>query len=279
MDIIFIGNLAKDYNIFDRALGSQEVAINNGGASYYSAVGASRYAKVGIVSKVGSDFDLDNLRHMGIDSRGVQVVDGETTKFYQHFHSLDGQQREFYAEINPNTNLTLKDVPSEYLKDVKYIMLSTTLPEMQLQMIKELRKVTNAKIAVDTLLEYSNIPLTRQVFDMADIAFIDKEFNNLVHCNAPEKILKLGKEGSVYFNKTNYVVYRTPDTDIIKDVTDKTGAGDVLAGVFLAVLSQTDNPSIALTIANQVATESIKKHGVEHLAKISLPKIPPQKEQ
>ena len=121
------------------------------------------------------------------------------------------------------------------------------------------------------LAEFADDPITRAVFDRADIAFIDREFQGLVDCNAPEKILKLGKEGSVYYNGTELYEYHTPK--IIEHVVDKTGAGDVLSGTFLSVLAKTNNPELALKIANQVATESIMAFGVEHLTTAPLPTI------
>ena len=271
MNLIIVGDIARDMNIFTRAGGATEVVDNNGGACYYAAAGASRYDRVGVVSKVGQDFDLSALDEFGIDRKGVQVVDGNTTRFYQHFTSIDGQEREFGADRNPNTALTIADIPADYLKQAKYIFLSTTTPDRQLLMLDDLRKVTDAKIAVDTLAEFADDPVTKLVFDMADIAFIDKEFQALVGCNAPEKILKLGKEGSVYYNGSSLFEYHTPK--IVEHVIDKTGAGDVLSGTFLSVLAKTNNPELALQIANQVASESILAYGVEHLAYANLPQI------
>ena len=271
MNLIIVGDIARDVNIFTRASGFNEIVEGNGGACYYAAAGASRYDKVGVVSKVGADFDMSVLDSFGIDHKGVQVVDGATTRFYQHFTSIDGQEREFRAERNPNTGLSVWDIPPEYLEQAKYIMLSTTTPDKQLLMIDDLRHFTSAKIAVDTLAEFADDPITRAVFDRADIAFIDREFQGLVDCNAPEKILKLGKEGSVYYNGTELYEYHTPK--IIEHVVDKTGAGDVLSGTFLSVLAKTNNPELALKIANQVATESIMAFGVEHLTTAPLPTI------
>ena len=271
MDLIIVGDIARDVNIFTRASGLHDIVEGNGGACYYAAAGASRYDKVGVVSKVGADFDMSVLDSFGIDHKGVQVVEGPTTRFYQHFTSIDGQEREFRAERNPNTGLTVWDIPPDYLEQAKYIMLSTTTPEKQLLMIEDLRQYTSAKIAVDTLAEFADDPITRAVFDRADIAFIDREFQGLVDCNAPEKILKLGKEGSVYYNGSELYEYHTPK--IIEHVVDKTGAGDVLSGTFLSVLAKTGNAELALQIANEVATESIKAFGVEHLSTAPLPPI------
>ncbi len=270
MDVVVIGDTAKDINIFKGRTqkGSYEKdtkVVNNGGACFYSSVGASIFGNCGVVTKIGEDFDINNYRKFGIDVTGVSTVEGKTTRFFQTFLMQDGQEREFRAERNLKTKVSIQDIPLEYLSNSKYIFLSTTLPENQLQLIKDIRKVSNAKIAVDTLKEFSEQPVTRQVYDNADIAFIDREFESLINSKAKIKVIKYGKVGCLYLDENNQCIFNNkriiPDNEVI----DKTGAGDVLIGSFLAVLSKTNNPQIALEKANAIATESILQYGVEHL--------------
>lgn len=270
MDVVVIGDTAKDINIFKGRTpkGSYEKdtkVVNNGGACFYSSVGASIFCNCGVVTKIGEDFEINNYRRFGIDVTGVSMVNGKTTRFFQTFLTRDGQEREFRAERNPETKISIQDIPLEYLSNSKYIFLSTTLPENQLQLIKDIRKVSKAKIVVDTLKEFSEDSVTRQVFDNADIAFIDREFETLINSKAKIKIIKYGKVGCLYLDENNQYIFNNkriiPDDEVI----DKTGAGDVLIGSFLAVLSRTNNPQIALEKANAIATESILQYGVEHL--------------
>ena len=114
----------------------------------------------GVVTKIGEDFDINKYREFGIDVAGVSTVKGKTTRFFQTFLIQDGQEREFRAERNPETKISIQDIPLEYLNNSKYIFLSTTLPENQLQLIKDIRKVSNVRIAVDTLKEFSEQPVT-----------------------------------------------------------------------------------------------------------------------
>ena len=103
------------------------------------------------------------------------------------------------------------------------------------------------------------------MYDNADIAFIDREFETLINSKAKTKIIKYGKVGCLYLAENNQCIFNNkrviPDSEVI----DKTGAGDVLIGSFLAVLSRTNNPQIALEKANATATESILQYGVENL--------------
>lgn len=264
MNFIIIGDTAKDINIFKN---KDQIITNNGGACYYSAVGASMFGTCGVVTKFGNDFDVNNYKKFGIDVSGVCIVKGKTTCFFQKFLSQDGQEREFKAQRNPETKISINDIPLEYLKEAKYIFLSTTLPENQLQLIKEIRKKSNAKIAVDTLKEYSNSEITKEIYNMADIAFIDREFETLINCKAPIKVIKYGKGGCLYISDKQRICFRNkriiPDNEVI----DKTGAGDILIGSFLMILSQTNNPKIALEKSNNIATESILEYGVESIGK------------
>ena len=139
------------------------------------------------------------------------------------------------------------------------------MPENQLQLIKEIRKVSKAKIAVDTLKEFSNEQVTREVYDNADIAFIDREFERLINSKAKIKVIKYGKTGCLYLDENMQCIFNNKRIIPDNEVVDKTGAGDVLIGPFLAVLSKTNNPKIALEKANATATESILQYGVEHL--------------
>lgn len=272
MNLVVIGDTAKDINVFKGRKTNENsnqdvVMINNGGACFYSAVGASYFGSCGVVTKIGEDFDIRNFSNSGIDIKGLKRIAGNTTKFYQTFLTADGQVREFKAERNAESKIYFEDIPKEYLDSTDYILISTTLPENQLELIKNIRKHSKAKIAVDTLKEFADEEVTKEVFNSVDIAFIDREFENLLNTKAKIKIIKYGKLGCLYIDDKSMIVHR--NSIIIPDekVVDKTGAGDVLTGAFLTILSLTNNPKLALEKANKIATKSITKYGVEHLIK------------
>ena len=272
MNLVIIGDTAKDINIFKGRKTNEKsnkdvIMMNNGGACYYSAVGASVFGKCGVVTKIGQDFDIDNYRSLGVDITGIKMIKGNTTRFFQTFLSADGQEREFKAERNPDSKVHFEDIPRSYLTNSEYILISTTLPENQLQLIQAIRKSSNAKIAVDTLKEFANEEITREVFDNADIAFIDREFEKLLNTKAKIKIIKYGKTGCLYIDGKKTIAQKNSVIIPDKEVVDKTGAGDILTGAFLTLLSKTKNPQIALKKANELATESITEYGVEHLSK------------
>ena len=89
--------------------------------------------------------------------------------------------------------------------------------------------------------------------------FIDKEYTPLLDCKAKTKIIKYGKEGCLYYSKDKqFPVY----SQVIEDVVDKTGAGDCLNGIFLNLIVNGESEEFALRTAVDLATESIKQHGI-----------------
>ena len=77
-----------------------------------------------------------------------------------------------------------------------------------------------------------------------------------------KEIFKQGKNGCHYVSSEKDFVASTILCDI---VIDKTGAGDCVTGVFLALKAMNKTDEEALEKAVEVATESIKEYGMEHL--------------
>lgn len=271
VNVVIVGNIAYDINTFPGRNNGEDLVIrNNGGAGYYSLIPSSLYTRTGIVARVGNDFDLSNVTKPNIDLTGLKVIeDKPTIKFHHTYLSDDGQTRTFRPEIYDECMITIEDFPEEYL-NAKYIHIATNLPEVQDAFIEYIRKRSNAIISIDTHEAYMETDSghIKRVFDKVDIAFIDKEFTSLLDCKAPIKIIKLGKSGCKYTDGNEEFIASTTETSVV----DKTGAGDVVAGVFLAMMSETNDKKAALQEAVKVATESIKEYGVDHLNQNSISK-------
>ena len=268
VDVVIVGNIAHDVNTFpNRDNGKDLVVCNNGGAGYYSLIPASIYSKTGIVARVGNDFDLSKIVEQDIDLKGLKIVkDKPTTKFHHTYLSDDGQTRTFRPEIYENCMISEEDFPEEYFK-AKYIHIATNFPKIQNSFIDLIRKKSNAIISIDTHEAYmeTDSEYIKKVFDKVDIAFIDKEFTNLLDCNAPIKIIKMGKSGCKYIGINEEFIVNANETNVV----DKTGAGDVVTGVFLAMMSKTNDKKKSLEEAVKMATESIKDYGVDHLCHLN----------
>jgi sugar/nucleoside kinase (ribokinase family) len=268
INFVVVGNIAYDVNTFPKRKDNQdEVVINNGGACLYSAIPGSLFSKVGIVSRIGNDFDMNVLNKYNVDLIGLKlIIDAKTMKFYHTYLSKDGQQRTFTKEVDERVLIRVEDIPNQYLNS-KYIHVAINFPDTQLEIIKYLKSNSKAIISVDTHEAYVNDDLVKEVFNLADIAFIDKEFINLLDCNSPIKIIKQGKDGCKYISKEKEFLVKP---ELCNNVIDKTGAGDTVTGVFMSLLSIGKTEEEALEKAVEVATESIKDYGVEHLSSKSL---------
>lgn len=257
-NLVIIGNIAYDIIDFSKLKEKRPNIVDIGGACVFSTIPASLFHKVGMVGKIGKDLDISQFYGYNIDLSGVKTLDIPTTKFYTIWNSEDGQDRTVTGDVSPEMEVGKGDIPKKFL-GAKHFHLTTATPEKQLELIEFLKQNTNATISADTIDQFANQPNCKKVFDSVDIAFIDKEHTPLLDCKAKTKIIKYGKQGCLYYTKDKQFPVHS---QIIENVVDKTGAGDCLNGVFLNLLVNGESEEFALETAVQVATESIKQHGI-----------------
>lgn len=271
-DLVTIGHISFDENIIN----SQKHIINSGSA-YLTSLPASLFSKkIGIVSRIGGDYPLNNLEKLGIDLTGVKVIPkGKTTRFYHTYLSEDGQERTFRAEMNVGGEIVAGDIPSQYLKS-KYIHIATNLPSKQIEFIKYIReKHSQAIITIDTFEQYIDQyrPEVLMAFQMADLVFIDKKEKYLVgSLQGKDMVIKKGAEGANYICSGEVVSSSAPKAKVV----DKTGAGDVLTGVFLTLMAKGNDPQVSLEVAVKVASKSVTQHGIDFLLKRNIFKNDPE---
>lgn len=120
LDLIVVGNLAYD-DIITPFECRQRVF---GGSVAYAALCAARLGqKVGVVSKVGQDYDMSDLTLLsraGVDVVGVKQVDGVTT----HFECVyDGQENREQRLLDACAPILPEDVPAHYFQTKKVALL------------------------------------------------------------------------------------------------------------------------------------------------------------
>ena len=256
--LVIIGNIAYDIIDFSKLKEKRPNIVDIGGACVFSTVPASLFHRVGMVGKIGKDLDISQFYDYNIDLSGVKTLEIPTTKFYTIWNTADGQDRTVTGTVQPEMEVGSSDIPKNFL-GAKHFHLTTATPEKQLELIEFLRQNTDATISADTIDEFAKQPNCKKVFDSVDIAFIDKEYTELLDCKAKTKIIKYGKKGCLYYSKDKqFPVY----SQVIEDVVDKTGAGDCLNGTFLNLLVNGESEEVALRTAVDLATESIKQHGI-----------------
>ena len=257
-NLVIIGNIAYDIVDFSKLKTKRPNIKSIGGACVFTSIPASMFYRVGMAGKIGNNLDISKFYGYNIDLSGVKQIEEPTTEFYTYWNSEDGQDRFVSGDVESVMEVGSQDIPKKFLK-AKHFHLTTATPEKQMELIRFIREQTNATISVDTIDQFATQELTKQVFDNVDIAFIDKEYKNLLDCKAKTKIIKYGKEGCLYYSENeSFPVH----SKVIENVVDKTGAGDCLNGVFLNLLVNGVDKRKALETAVKVATESIKYQGI-----------------
>lgn len=261
-DLIVIGHVSYDENRTRYGIKT----VPSGGV-YLVALPASLYSKrIGLVTRVGEDFDMRLLERLNIDLSGVHIIkNGKTSRFYHNYLSEDGSMREFKAELNVGSGLIPEDIPASYF-DSRCIHIATMPPHQQRKFVKYLRPRSSAMLSVDTLEQY--VKKWQQeiidIFLMADLIFVDRREHNLIRgLEGKDIIIKKGSEGAEYRHGGEIIKVPAPRVTVV----DKTGAGDVLAGVFLILRARGKDPEAALKEAVKLASESITQFGIDFLLK------------
>jgi sugar/nucleoside kinase (ribokinase family) len=196
-----------------------------GGAGYATAVAASALLNggVGLVAQVGQDFDLAALSRLGLDMAGVAALPGASARFY--IRQLDDGTRSFRSELGVAATPRLDLFPAPYFR-AKYVHLGE-----------------------EAVLAY-------MVFLNQD------EYNGLYDENCHPKaptILKRGPGGADFVaDGMSRRVSALPVGEI-----DPIGAGEVLAGAFLALRARGLQEIEALSHAVCAATSSVRESGVD----------------
>ena len=245
MRLLIIGSIALD--TVENFYGKVEDAL--GGSAVYASVAASNFCdKVSIVGVVGKDFPdeyLDLLQKKGIDTKGLEIANGKTFRWKGRYENLN-EAITLQTSLNVFANFSPK-IPEKY-KSYEYILLGNIDPDLQINVISQLKKPKI--IAADTMnfwIQSKNESL-KKLLKMIDILFINEdEIKMLTHetstFDAAEKtfkmgpkiiIIKRGEYGSLAIVKD--FLFFAPIYPV-KKVIDTTGAGDSFAGGFMGYLT------------------------------------------
>ena len=149
----------------------------------------------------------------------------------------------------------------------KFIHLPTQLPDHALTWLDVL--AGHPPVSVDSFEEFviQSPELTRQMFRRASLIFANEVEYEIVRqlgdiaFDAPI-VLKKGKDGAAYIHGKEVIIIPAPAVVPV----DTTGAGDVLAGAFLAQRARGFSVETALELAVRTASLSVTEFGVEHIA-------------
>lgn len=264
IDLVIVGDIA-----FEKDITKHGVKVSKGGSGYYSSIGASKYSnRVGLVSRVGGDFELTELETRGINTKGVQVVENGKTARFTVYHNEDGS-REFEAERGTAEEFSPTLLIKDY-QNTKHVHFSTSLPQRYVEWMEFLNQEQhiNAAYSIDTFESFAtDYPEeTKLAISMADIIFMNEDEMNIMRAfgyadfTIPT-IIKYGKRGAEYRHYDTIITAVAPQVEAV----DTTGAGDVLAGAFLAQRVQNVSLDASLVNAVNLASQSVSDFGVDHL--------------
>lgn len=244
--VLIVGSMALD----SVKTPTGEVVDALGGSADYASVAASFFSPVMIVGVVGDDFPaphLELLASRGIDTAGVQIVQGGKTFRWSGYYDFD---------LNiAHTTLTALNVFAEFkpilppvYRAAEFVFLANIDPELQLEVLNQVEKPL-LKIC-DTMNFWitSKPDAVWDVLKRVDVAFLnDAEIRQLTGKSSIVKaarevqkagprtvIVKKGEHGALLFDGDDH--FSAPGYPL-EDITDPTGAGDSFAGGFIGYLA------------------------------------------
>jgi len=234
-----------------------------GGSGFAAAFAAAALLDgVGLVTQVGDDFDLGILRALSIDMVGVVVLSGPSARFC--IDQSGGHGLRFSSELGVAAEPSYGLFPASYLQ-ARYVHLGTAPPQQQLAWLEFLRgNECRGQISVDMFEPFvARKPhACRFACELADLVFLnDAEYQGLYDGRPNQSvptILKHGPGGAEFLTGTVRHRVLAPAADEV----DSVGAGEILAGTFLALRARGLAENRALSYAVTVATRSVTEFGV-----------------
>ncbi len=288
MSIVTVGTVAFD--AIETPFGKTDKIV--GGAATYIAWAASYFTSdINMVSVIGDDFDMDELRKLearGVDTKGIDIKDGQKSFFWSGKYHMDMNSRDTLAtelnvlmEFNPI-------LPKDY-QNHDILMLGNIDPTLQLSVISQMERpklvvMDTMNFWMDTTPEQLN-----EVIKEVDVLTInDAEARQLSGeyslVRAAKKILamgpkflviKKGEHGALLFHENH--VFFAPALPL-EEVFDPTGAGDTFAGGFVGWIARTkdisfDNMKRAIIYGSAMASFCVEKFGTERLQNLTQEEI------
>jgi sugar/nucleoside kinase (ribokinase family) len=284
--ILVVGTVAFDS--IETPSGSAERVL--GGSAAYFGMGASFFAPVRIVGVIGRDFPeeyLELFRRRGIDLEGLKRASGDTFHWRGRYHEDLNVRDTIELHLNVLSGF-VPELPEAY-RDAEYVFLGNIDPEMQLEVLRQLRCLR--LVACDTMDHWINTSLAslRNVLAKIEMLVVNDSEARLLSgesniVRAARAILKMGPK-TVLIKRGEYGVLQFSDSSIfavpaypLEEVFDPTGAGDSFAGGLFGHLARTGDATgrglrRAIVYGSVVASFTVEDFGVNRLSALSMEEI------
>ena len=285
--IVVVGSVVLD--TIHTAHGSAEECV--GGSASYASIAASFHAPVHLVGIVGSDFPEParaNFVKHGIDTEGLEVVEGETFRWGGRYHEDMNKRDTLFTHLNVFEHFHPK-LPESY-RDCEVVFLANIHPTLQMEVLEQVR--SPEFVALDTMNLWIDIAKDDLigVLERVDLLFLnDEEARQLsgksnvvsavreLRAMGPKAVVvKKGEHGAVLFDGDDDPYVQS--TVLIERVVDPTGAGDAFAGGFLghvARVGSSDPVTLrsAMVHGTVLASYTTEEFGLDRLTSLDVSDI------
>jgi len=249
MSLLVIGTVAFDS--VETPFASREDAL--GGSATYFAYAARHFGRVELVGVVGSDFperQLKSFQEHGIDTRGVEVVEGETFRWGGRYEADWNTRHTLFTHLNVFGDFDPK-VPKDYA-DTRFLFLANGAPAIQMKALEQCKQ-TDLVVAdtmnlwIDTakdelcelLRRVDGLVLNDEEARMlTDEANLFRAARRILEMGPRFIVLKKGEHGAFLIGEgLHFSLPAYP----VEEVVDPTGAGDSFAGGFMGYIASVQN--------------------------------------
>lgn len=287
MGLLVVGSVA--YDSVETAYGKVDRAL--GGSATFFAMASALLTPTHVVAVVGSDFrktDLERMQKRGVDTTGIEIVQGGETFRWGGVYSKHFETREsLFTELNVFSDFK-PVIPAQH-RSAELVFLANIHPALQNDVLDQIDKPRF--VALDTMNFWISGERERLVSVLAriDALFLNDEEayalsgigNLLLAARAIQQmgpktvIIKRGEHGAVLFHGDT--VKHTPAL-LLDSVRDPTGAGDTFAGGFMGYLAT--QPAItvealegAMIMGTLSASVAVEDFSVDALERADLASI------
>lgn len=288
MSLLVVGSVAFD--AIETPFGKTDKII--GGAATYISLAASYFSRpINLISVVGGDFqktDIAMMERHGINTKGLQVKEGEKSFFWSgRYHSDMNSRDTLDTQLNVLADFD-PVVPPEY-QNCEYLMLGNLSPDIQRTVLERLTKRPKL-VVMDTMNFWMDIAMDslKKTIAMVDVLTINDEearilsgeyslvkaARAILSMGPKYLVIKKGEHGALLFHGVEKEIFFAPALPL-EEVFDPTGAGDSFAGGFIGYLASTDELSFlnmrnAVIVGSALASFTVEKFGPERL--VDLPR-------
>ncbi|MFW9921723.1 MAG: PfkB family carbohydrate kinase [Candidatus Thorarchaeota archaeon] len=280
MKLIVLGSITEDIIITP----TKEVHRFIGGVPIYAASTAKAFSEtIGIVSKVGTDFHIKNLKainSLGADLNGFSIA-GSSSMCFENTYTKKGTRKQRVLSISEK--ITISDIPSIY-RSVPCIHLGPVLNEVDPSLISDVRSIfqfvsldgqgftrkldpKSKKVVLEPWLDYEEYLPQINALKVDDLELkgiigtkdMDEAIEKALNTGLEFLIITRAHNGAIIFhNGERYDIPAFPTT-----VVDSTGAGDTFMTAFLLEYYRTKDCYFSGLAAACAASFKISTSGPE----------------